>query len=137
MLRNEASGTLSLESSRAADQVCVKAVWKCCGRRSDDALGRFFVERYAHYNPTGRLLRCILGDGASLWHGLITHEPWPLHDAKLTSFEGDSLLAALGLSTLVRGPTVAHASRGVGPINFFWGGELLCAGDAGLVRMGS
>ena len=123
--------TLRLESERMASRppARVRAAWRPISTQGahtqdgDDALGRFFVERYALYNEPGFLLRhLVLRRGARLWHGTITHEPWPLQRAHLREFDS-SVLEAAGLAELVCGDPVAHASAGVGPVTFYWQGE--------------
>ena len=95
---------------------------------AEAALRRFFVERYALYNTPGPLLKLVLPRGAHLWSGTITHAPWPMHRAKLLAYggfcSGIGVLAAVGLHELVDGQAcIAHASEGVGPIEFFWQGS--------------
>ena len=121
MRRRSAAGTLQLESQRTG----LTAEWRPREPVANDALGRFFVERYTLYNPTGRLLRLLMRPGATLWHGSITHEPWPLSRAEVLAFDARGLLAAIGLDHLVGGQEdcVAHASSGVGSIVFYWQGE--------------
>jgi len=124
----QAPGSLFLESHRIlprSDSARLAAEWQPSGD-SGDELGRFFVERYVLYHTPGWLLRLFFPAvrESALWHGSITHEPWPLDSAvRLTAWDGgEHMLQATGLKSLVTGPCVAHASRGVGPITFYWRG---------------
>lgn len=147
---NDETSSLRLESTRVRGNAAIAAEWKAEGSAlgedatdaadaDADLLGRFFVERYALYNPAGPLLRLLAmiprlwkkrssSSSSNLWTGTITHEPWPLTKARLIAYGGicckGGVLAALGLSELVQGgrPVLAHASSGVGPIDFFWRG---------------
>ena len=101
------------------------AEWRIVDEKDEQhrALGGFLVERYCLYNAPGPLLRgLVMRRGAALWHGVITHEPWPLKRAALAHWESSALEAA-GLASIVCGEPIAHASRGVGPIDFYWHGE--------------
>ena len=95
---------------------------------AEAGLCRFFVERYALYNTPGPLLRLLMPRGARLWSGTITHEPWPMRRATLLAYgsfcSGTGVLAVAGglHELVVGGACIAHASRGVGPVEFFWSG---------------
>ena len=88
-----------------------------------------------------RLWKKRSSSSSNLWTGTITHEPWPLTKARLIAYGGicckGGVLSALGLSELVQGgrPVLAHASSGVGPIDFFLSKEppqpLLTGGELG------
>ena len=84
------------------------------------------MERYALYQAPGPLLRLFLPSGTRLWHGTITHPPWPVRRARLTAWQGFAaklgVLNAAGLAELTTGAFIAHASSGVGPVEFFWRG---------------
>jgi uncharacterized protein YqjF (DUF2071 family) len=114
------------ESSRLADsRAGVQAAWRPSkqGNAGGIGIGDFVVERYALYNPAGWLVRWLTRGRTTLWHGSITHAPWPLVQAELLAWDGERMLAATGLDDIVTGPPVAHASSGVGPISFFWNGS--------------
>ena len=129
MDRGRRDSEMTLESSRVVSTASVSATWRLEDeqlRQEEAELGRFFVERYALYNTPGPLLRLVMG-ASRLWSGVITHEPWPLRRVRLVAHEGlcSSLLSSVGLSELVRGGDgIAHASSGVGPIEFFWQGGI-------------
>ena len=113
----------------------------------------FLVERYCLYNEPGPVLK-LLGwlqklfkpsallekqqiRGKWMWKGSITHEPWPLKQAHLSTWEcsvfqglrnGDFLRTLINQNDNSSGCTnqiVAHCSpNGVGPINFYWEGRM-------------
>jgi uncharacterized protein YqjF (DUF2071 family) len=118
----DASGSMSLESSSSSSQATFSATWSPADDPADeDALGSFFVERYALYHEGGCSAIGIVGRAlsrASTWSGTITHERWPLRRAFLTTWHS-TVLAAVGLDQIVSGEPVAHCSSGVGPIEFF------------------
>ena len=142
------TGAMALKSSRATAEAAIQVEWVAegpvlCGTSDDDdqaapspvsdldadaALGRFFVERYALYNVPGPLMRLVMPSGSRLWSGTITHEPWQLRKARLIAYGGlcssVGVLSAAGLADLVvGGASVAHASSGVGPVQFYWHGR--------------
>lgn len=137
------TGAMALKSSRRTAEAKIEVEWVAegpvlCGNagvegdvsdlENDAALGRFFVERYALYNVPGPLLRLLMPSGSRLWSGTITHEPWPLRKARLIAYGGIcssvGVLSAAGLADLVLGgKPMVHASRGVGPISFYWHGR--------------
>ena len=114
---------MRLESASYSPHATFSATWSAADTPADhDALGAFFVERYALYNESGScsaigLVGRALGR-ASTWSGTITHERWPLRRAVLTEWHS-TVLAAVGLDQIVCGEPVAHCSSGVGPIEFF------------------
>ena len=128
----------SISSQRVGSAVAVQTQWEPLPEpdapADDDQLGRFFVERYALYCTPGPLLRMFMSADSRLWCGTITHAPWPLRRARLRAFGGIcssvGVLTAVGLSELVLadggGGPIAHASSGVGPIEFFWRGGVAC-----------
>ena len=81
MRRQASAESLRIESG--AESRRVEAEWTpgdSDAEETNDALGRFLVERYALYNEVGPLLRLLLClPSQKLWRGDITHEPWPLH----------------------------------------------------------
>lgn len=130
MRRRTVGESHSLESSRVRSDVSLAAEWRPCGESlegAEAALSRFFVERYALYNEPGPLLRLLMPQHSRLWAGTITHEPWPVQRARLIAYGGicskSGVLSALGLSEIVQGGCIAHTSRGVGPVEFFWQGR--------------
>lgn len=121
-MRRRGAHVLSLHSERVGSDARVAAGWVAVDEEdADDALGRFLVERYALYNAPGLLLRMLMRSGAAVWCGTITHAPWPLRRARLVQWESN-VLESVGLASCCHGGAVAHASSGVGPIEFFWRG---------------